>query len=79
MPDKITCPFCGFSGSPGDFTYMQESVLYVADGEVLEEQRERPLLAICPRCRRGFFLEDPYARARELARGRGKTFKTRWD
>ena len=57
---KITCPYCGYTSDPSGFDYMYESVLYVADHEVLPEERDRPILVICPKCRRGFFLESPY-------------------
>ncbi len=57
---KITCPYCGYTGDPSEFEYMYESVLYVADHEVLPEERDRPILVICPKCRGGFFLESPY-------------------
>ncbi|MET1160084.1 MAG: hypothetical protein ABWW65_03900 [Thermoprotei archaeon] len=56
----IACPYCGYRGKPEDFTYIYESVLYVADDHVLPEERERPVLVVCPRCKRGFFLESPY-------------------
>ncbi len=65
MVSRIRCPFCGYEGDPKDFDYMYESVLYMADHEVLHEERERPILVICPRCRKGFFLEDPYSRIKE--------------
>ncbi len=58
----ITCPFCGYKGKPEDFYYMYESVLYMADHSVVKEERERPILVICPRCKKGFFLENPYTR-----------------
>ncbi|RLG81228.1 MAG: hypothetical protein DRO13_01750 [Thermoprotei archaeon] len=61
----IKCPYCGFIGKPRDYTYMYEAVLYVADQEVLKEERERPVLLICPRCNRGFFLESPYQKLLE--------------
>ena len=48
---------------------MYESVLYIADHEVLPEDRERPVLIICPRCKRGFFLESPYRRVVERISG----------
>ena len=56
----IKCPYCGYEGKPGDFTYMYESVLYLADDHVVPEERDRPLLIICPRCKRGFFEKSPY-------------------
>ncbi len=67
--DRIKCPYCGYTGDPGDFYYMYESVLYIADHEVLPEDRERPVLIICPRCKRGFFLESPYRRVVERISG----------
>lgn len=62
---KLVCPHCGFEGSTEEFYYMQEAVLYVRDSKVLREERERPLLVICPRCRNAFFLEDPYKNLRK--------------
>lgn len=59
--EKIKCPHCGYEGSKKDFLYMYESTLYVVDNRVEQEERERPVLIICPRCRTGFFAEDPYA------------------
>lgn len=60
---KITCPYCGYAGKPCDFYYMYEAVLYATDSEeVIKESRERPPLVICPRCKKGFFLESPYKR-----------------
>jgi len=56
----VKCPYCGFTGEPSDFTYMYEAVLYLADHSVLPEERERPVLVICPKCRQGFFLQSPY-------------------
>ena len=41
---------------------MYESVLYAADDHVVPEERERPVLIICPRCGNGFFRESPYSR-----------------
>jgi len=43
---EIKCPYCGFRGKPGDFTYMYESVLYTMDDHVIPEERERPVLAV---------------------------------
>lgn len=57
---KIVCPYCGYASDPSGFDYMYETVLYIADHEVLPEERNRPVLVICPRCRKGFFLESPY-------------------
>ncbi len=62
---KIKCPYCGYEGRPEDFTYIYESVLYIADHEVAPEERERPPLVICPRCKKGFFLESPYRKLLE--------------
>lgn len=56
----ITCPFCKYRGKASDFTYIYESVVYVIDNYVSPEERERPVLVICPRCKQGFFLESPY-------------------
>ncbi len=58
--DRITCPYCGFKGRTSDFYYMYEKVLYIADHSIADEERNRPVLIICPRCGKGFFLEDPY-------------------
>jgi len=67
----IKCPYCGFTGKPSDFTYMYESVLYLADHSVLPEERERPVLVICPRCKQGFFLQSPYQKlVDKLSEGR---------
>lgn len=62
---KIKCPYCGYVGEPRDFTYIYESVLYLADHEVLPEERERPVVVICPKCGKGFFLESPYEKLLE--------------
>ncbi len=62
MVKKIKCPYCGYTGEPKDFTYMYETVLYLADDHVVPEERERPILVICPRCGRGFFLKTPYSK-----------------
>lgn len=63
MVKKLTCPYCGFKGEPKDFYFMYESVLYTTSTEdVVKENRERPVLVICPRCKQGFFLESPYER-----------------
>lgn len=43
---------------------MYEVTLYVHDLDIEREERERPVLIICPMCKQGFFLEDPYARAK---------------
>lgn len=59
---ELTCPHCGFKGSSEDFLYMYEVTLYVYDSEVEKEERERPVLVVCPKCKQGFFLEDPYKR-----------------
>ncbi|ADI31873.1 hypothetical protein Shell_0757 [Staphylothermus hellenicus DSM 12710] len=62
---KIKCPYCGYEGDPKEFTFIYESVLYLADHEVLPEQRERPVVVVCPKCGRGFFLESPYKKLLE--------------
>jgi len=62
MKRVLKCPFCGFEGEISDFTFMYEVVLYTVDHEVLREDRERPPLVICPKCKQGFFLESPYKR-----------------
>jgi uncharacterized C2H2 Zn-finger protein len=65
----IRCPYCGYEGPASDFTFMYESVLYMADHEIIGEKRERPPLVICPRCGRGFFLESPYTKLVEKMKG----------
>jgi len=60
----LKCPFCGFEGSREDFSYIYEVTLYLVDSEVEKEERERPVLVVCPRCKQGFFLEDPYFKLR---------------
>lgn len=62
---KIKCPYCGFEEEPKEFTYIYESVLYVADHEVVREERERPIVVVCPKCGKGFFLESPYKKLYE--------------
>ncbi|OYT40601.1 MAG: hypothetical protein B6U89_01595 [Desulfurococcales archaeon ex4484_58] len=62
---KITCPYCGYTSEPKDFLYIYESVLYLRNHEVVPEERERPVLIICPRCKKGFFLESPYQKLLE--------------
>lgn len=57
---RIECPHCGYKGRPADFTYIYESTIYVINGHAEKEERERPVLVVCPRCKQGFFLEDPY-------------------
>ena len=59
---KIKCPYCGFEGEASEFLYMYEVTLYVVNSRVEREERERPLLVICPKCREGFFLDNPYKR-----------------
>ncbi|WP_448577873.1 hypothetical protein [Thermosphaera sp.] len=61
---KLKCPKCGFEGEFKEFTFMYESTIYVADEQALPEERERPILVICPRCGEGFFLESPYSKIR---------------
>lgn len=60
MMKKIKCPYCGYIGETRDYTYMYETVLYMNNDTVIPEERERPILVICPKCRQGFFLESPY-------------------
>lgn len=64
VASKIKCPHCGYEGERGDFVYMYEVTLYVVDSDVEREERERPVLVVCPRCKQGFFLEDPYGKLR---------------
>jgi ribosomal protein S27AE len=59
---RLKCPHCGFEGEAEDFTYMYEVTLYLVDSHVEREERERPILVVCPRCKQGFFLESPYSR-----------------
>ena len=65
MAKKLKCPHCGFEGEAPDFYYMYEVTLFVYDSKVEPEERERPVLVICPKCRQGFFLEDPYAKPKQ--------------
>ncbi len=63
MSKKITCPYCGFTGEPKDFYFIYEVVLYATStDDVVKEERERPPLVVCPKCKQGFFLESPYKR-----------------
>lgn len=57
---KLKCPYCGFEGDSAEFDYLYETTLYVVDSKIEREERERPILVVCPKCRQGFFLEDPY-------------------
>lgn len=59
---KLTCPHCGHAGDVTEFTFMYESTIYVVDNHVEKEERDRPVLVVCPKCKQGFFLEDPYGR-----------------
>jgi ribosomal protein S27AE len=43
---------------------MYETTIYVVEKQTLSEERERPILVICPRCGEGFFLESPYSKVR---------------
>jgi len=65
LSKEIVCPYCGFKAPPEEFTYMYESVLYLADDRLLQEERERPVLVICPKCGGGFFLKSPYQKVFE--------------
>lgn len=58
----IKCPFCGYIGKSSDFTYIYESVIYIFDDQVSKEERDRPVLVVCPRCGQGFFMKSPYSR-----------------
>jgi uncharacterized C2H2 Zn-finger protein len=62
---KLKCPLCGYEGFKEEFTYIYEVTLYYIDSSIEREGRERPVLVICPRCKQGFFLEDPYRRFKE--------------
>ncbi|MEM1628627.1 MAG: hypothetical protein QXP02_00975 [Desulfurococcaceae archaeon] len=57
---KIKCPFCGFEGSSENYDYMYETTLYMVNSSITREERERPILVICPRCKQGFFMDNPY-------------------
>jgi ribosomal protein S27AE len=59
---KIKCPHCGFEGDSSEFMYLYEATLYLVDSMVEREERVRPVLVICPKCKQGFFLENPYER-----------------
>jgi ribosomal protein S27AE len=59
---KIKCPHCGFEGDSSEFMYLYEVTLYLVDSMVEREERVRPVLVICPKCKQGFFLENPYER-----------------
>ena len=43
---------------------MYEVTLYLVDSHVEREERERPVLVVCPRCKQGFLLEDQYVKPR---------------
>ncbi len=62
MGKKVRCPYCGYEADISEYYVMYESVLYAADDSVVPEDRVRPPLFICPRCKQGFFLESPYKR-----------------
>ncbi len=69
----IKCPYCGFEGSSREFYYMYEAVLYYTPLHNIEkEDRERPVLVICPRCKQGFFLESPYKKVVEFIKKQEK-------
>lgn len=59
---KIKCPHCGFEEEASAFKFIYEVTLYVINSHVEREERERPILVVCPRCKQGFFLENPYRR-----------------
>jgi ribosomal protein S27AE len=61
---KLKCPNCGFEGEIGEFSFIYETTIYVVEKQTLSEERERPILVICPRCGEGFFLESPYSKVR---------------
>jgi len=60
--EKIKCPHCGYVGKPADFTYIYESTLYFTRNNVVKSTVEKPFTVICPKCRKGFYLEDAYKR-----------------
>ena len=62
----IKCPYCGFEGESGLFDYLYEVTLYVINATIEKEERKRPVLVICPHCKQGFFLEDPYRMVKQL-------------
>lgn len=59
---KIKCPHCGFEGDSSEYIFIYEVTLYVIDSRVEREERERPILVVCPKCKQGFFLDNPYKR-----------------
>jgi len=61
---KLKCPNCGFEGGVEEFSFMYETTIYVVEDQPLPEERERPILVICPRCGEGFFLDSPYSKVR---------------
>ncbi|MEM0506158.1 MAG: hypothetical protein QXW58_02715 [Thermosphaera sp.] len=65
---KLKCPKCGFEGDSKIFLFMYETTLYLLDHETIPEERERPILIICPKCGEGFFVESPYRKAVETLR-----------
>ncbi|MGC8953816.1 MAG: hypothetical protein ACP5N5_03760 [Desulfurococcus sp.] len=52
----IKCPWCGFMGEPGEFLYIQEATLYYTGKGVDREERERPLMVVCPGVERASIL-----------------------
>lgn len=62
--EKLKCPLCGYEGNRDEYLYMYETTIYIVDSEIEREERERPIMIICPRCKQGFFLVDPYSRLR---------------
>lgn len=57
---KLRCPRCGFEGDSKIFLFMYETTLYMINSKTIPEERERPIMVICPRCGEGFFMESPY-------------------
>ncbi|MGB9827190.1 MAG: hypothetical protein ACPLSM_01565 [Thermosphaera sp.] len=55
-----------------EFSYMYETTIYVVEEHSLPEERERPILIVCPRCGEGFFLESPYSRAAQFLEATSK-------
>lgn len=51
---------CGYEGKRKEFMYIYEATIYLIDSNVEKEERERPVLVVCPVCKQGFFLDDPY-------------------
>ncbi|ADV64666.1 hypothetical protein [Desulfurococcus mucosus] len=65
MKEALKCPRCGFTGRPEEFTFMQEATIYYTGRGLEHEERERPIMVICPRCGEGFYLESPVKRLLE--------------